>query len=107
MPTWTEQTASMETKMLMAIVNMREMKILSDINKVDGEPIVDKEFVAEFEAEKIVYGQELPTLMRMVLRRAKSVEVDESNYSDQLHYYVWVLCLLPPFAQLNLLENGN
>ena len=40
-------------------------------------------------------------------RRDLGIEVDDNDYSEQLHYYVWVISLIKPFDRVLFLEDGR
>jgi hypothetical protein len=130
---WQNHSKSMEDKMGQAIVEMRMAGILDKGNnkEFDGQPIVSEDLVGNFinelnyeqqhelqwrwlrnEAVEAKYRDDmLKAMMLTIVKMSGSVEVNEDgsdgNYSEQLHYYVWVISLIKPFDRVLFLEDGR
>ena len=127
---WQDHSKTMEDKMGQAIVDMRNFGILDQGNnkEFDGQPIVSEDLVGNFinelnyeqqhelqwrwlrnEAVEAKYRDDmLKAMMLTIVKMAGSVETDkDSDYSEQLHYYVWVISLIKPFDRVLFLEDGR
>ena len=127
---WQDHSKTMEDKMGQAIVDMRKFGILDQGNnkEFDGQPIVSEDLVGKFinelnfeqqhelqwrwlrnESVEAKYRDDmLKAMMITIVKMAGSVETDkDSDYSEQLHYYVWVISLIKPFDRVLFLEDGR
>ena len=127
---WQDHTKTMEDKMMQAVVEMRKFGILDKGNnkEFDGQPIVSEDLVGKFinelnfeqqhelqwrwlrnESDEAKYRDDmLKAMMLTIVKMAGSVESNEDgSYSEQLHYYVWVISLIKPFDRVLFLEDGR
>ena len=127
---WQDHTKTMEEKMMQAVIEMRKVGILDKGNnkEFDGQPIVSEDLVGNFinelnfeqqhelqwrwlrnESVEAKYRDDmLKAMMLTIVKMAGSVESNEDgNYSEQLHYYVWVISLIKPFDRVLFLEDGR
>ena len=127
---WQDHTKTMEDKMMQAVVEMRKFGILDKGNnkEFDGQPIVSEDLVGNFinelnfeqqhelqwrwlrnESVEAKYRDDmLKAMMLTIVKMAGSVESNEDgSYSEQLHYYVWVISLIKPFDRVLFLEDGR
>ena len=98
MVSWAEQTEVMESKMINCIMDMQQHNVLSLYNKPSGAPIVSADFIKEFDER--VDDSSVVTITKMLLEKI-------TKPTAELHYYIWVLSLLPPFEQLDLLGDDD
>jgi len=127
---WEDHTKTMEEKMMQAVIEMRKVGILDKGNnkEFDGQPIVSEDLVGNF-INELNYEQQhelqwrwlrnesveakyrddmLKAMMLTIVKMAGSVESNEDgSYSEQLHYYVWVISLIKPFDRVLFLEDGR
>ena len=127
---WQDHTKTMEDKMMQAVIEMRKVGILDKGNnkEFDGQPIVSEDLVGNFinelnfeqqhelqwrwlrnESVEAKYRDDmLKAMMLTIVKMAGSVESNEDgSYSEQLHYYVWVISLIKPFDRVLFLEDGR
>ena len=127
---WQDHTKTMEEKMMQAVIEMRKVGILDKGNnkEFDGQPIVSEDLVGKFinelnfeqqhelqwrwlrnESVEAKYRDDmLKAMMLTIVKMAGSVESNEDgSYSEQLHYYVWVISLIKPFDRVLFLEDGR
>ena len=127
---WQDHTKTMEEKMMQAVIEMRKVGILDKGNnkEFDGQPIVSEDLVGNFinelnfeqqhelqwrwlrnESVEAKYRDDmLKAMMLTIVKMAGSVESNEDgSYSEQLHYYVWVISLIKPFDRVLFLEDGR
>lgn len=127
---WEDHTKTMEEKMMQAVIEMRKVGILDKGNnkEFDGQPIVSEDLVGNF-INELNYEQQhelqwrwlrnesveakyrddmLKAMMLTIVKMSGSVEANEDgSYSEQLHYYVWVISLIKPFDRVLFLEDGR
>ena len=127
---WQDHSKTMEEKMMQAVIEMRKVGILDKGNnkEFDGQPIVSEDLVGKFinelnfeqqhelqwrwlrnESVEAKYRDDmLKAMMLTIVKMAGSVESNEDgSYSEQLHYYVWVISLIKPFDRVLFLEDGR